>query len=974
MNVTSALVRRGAALTATVCTIAALAAAPSALAQDPAADSTAAASAATTTTTTDTTDAQFAPADAGVMAADAAADAEADAGSTADAAADAFTANGQNFATFKEALAEAVKTDDKTVTINQSTTENLTVDRDYAGVTVTAAEGVELRGSLIVSAKNVTVTGVHFILDDTSTVNLSVKANNGTTVTGCTFDITGTRAGQFNSIWAAYVQDLTFEGNTFNIAVNVQDNSWVGINLVGNGTSVVRNVKINNNTLNGLAPVNDTWNADGKAPNLFLVIANGNVKEEGGYGIENLTATGNKTFDKTGVAQSNTLVYGISFNNVNGATFSGNSFEGYMGFAYTGWPNQASSKGVTIKDNTLDTRVGIRLRDTDVAEGELTLKDNTFGAKNEIPFSGNGVTTAVAVTDQNGKTYSSVQKAVDAGAVTITLLQKTVGSVTIPAGREVTLDLNGYTLVNANATITADANVAAVADEAGHTITNNGRLTVTDSSVGKTGVVDNVTHGKAALSNEEGATATLTGGTFRRSTENSGDNSYYVLLNHGDMTIEAPTKVESKNADGGTLSNKSSLIDNGWFSGEPTKGRNATLVINGGTFEGGLYVKNDSYGELTINGGTIKGSSAAVFNWNKTTINGGEFSTDTGRQVIWNGGVSVDDDAEGANVGQLTINGGTFTAAEGQTTLAQYKGDLTEGQEHHVEVKVTGGTFNGALADDLVNAQISGGKYTVRPSEGYLADCFEVYGSDGNYHVKEEIVPTPPPASKKPTSITGVAAADAWYDGQAHAGYTGEPTSDFKGTYTVTYSGTGATKYGPSAEAPKAAGTYRVTISVPSSDSTWYGSLALDFSIRSGSTVVSRFYAPAQGVQGLHMWTTSDVESAVLGASGWNREGDAFAMDAHTGTPVYRLYDPAGNQHLWTVSVEERNHLIAVGWNDEGIAFYESPTADVDVYRLYNPWTGEHLWTTSLLERDTLASLPDGAAWTYEGVAFKALA
>ena len=227
--------------------------------------------------------------------------------------------------------------------------------------------------------------------------------------------------------------------------------------------------------------------------------------------------------------------------------------------------------------------------------------------------------------------------------------------------------------------------------------------------------------------------------------------------------------------------------------------------------------------------------------------------------------------------------------------------------------------------------------------------------------------------NKKLVTITGVTAADAWYDGAAHTGYTGEPTSDFKGTYTVMYTGTGATKYGPSAEAPKAAGTYRVTISVPSTDSTWYGSLAMDFSIRSGSTVVGRFYTGAQGAQGLHMWTTSDVESAALGASGWNREGDAFTMDAHVGTPVYRLYDPRGNQHLWTVSVEERDHLAGeAGWNDEGVAFYENPTVSVPVYRLYNPWTGEHLWTTSLLERDSLASLPANP-WTFEGVAFNAL-
>ena len=224
--------------------------------------------------------------------------------------------------------------------------------------------------------------------------------------------------------------------------------------------------------------------------------------------------------------------------------------------------------------------------------------------------------------------------------------------------------------------------------------------------------------------------------------------------------------------------------------------------------------------------------------------------------------------------------------------------------------------------------------------------------------------------TKKQVSITGVTAADAWFDGAAHAGYTGTPSSDFKGTYEVTYSGSGSTVYGPSKDAPTAAGTYRVTISVPSSDSTWYGSLALEFSIRSGSTVVGRFYAPGQD---RHMWTASAAESGVLPGMGWNREGDAFTMDEHVGEPVFRLYDARGNQHLWTTSTTERDYLVSQGWNDEGVAFYENPTAKVDVYRLYNPWTGEHLWTTSVLERDSLTALSNGA-WTYEGVAFKALA
>ena len=139
--------------------------------------------------------------------------------------------------------------------------------------------------------------------------------------------------------------------------------------------------------------------------------------------------------------------------------------------------------------------------------------------------------------------------------------------------------------------------------------------------------------------------------------------------------------------------------------------------------------------------------------------------------------------------------------------------------------------------------------------------------------------------------------------------------------------------------------------------------VAMDF------VTVGRFYASNQD---RHMWTSSADETAALPGMGWGAEGYAFAMDAHAGTPVYRLYDGVGNQHLWTSSTDERDHLVGQGWADEGVAFYEGATATLDVYRLYNEATGEHLWTTSAAERDALTSLSSGA-WKSEGVAFKAL-
>lgn len=102
--------------------------------------------------------------------------------------------------------------------------------------------------------------------------------------------------------------------------------------------------------------------------------------------------------------------------------------------------------------------------------------------------------SAQAVAEVDGMKYASIAAAIAAidAKGTVTLLGDVTEDVTIPEGKAITLDLNGKKLTN----------------KASHTITNNGTLMVTDSIGG--GVVDNITHAKAALSNAVGATAART--------------------------------------------------------------------------------------------------------------------------------------------------------------------------------------------------------------------------------------------------------------------------------------------------------------------------------------------------------------------------------------------------------------------------------------------------------------------------------
>lgn len=299
--------------------------------------------------------------------------------------------------------------------------------------------------------------------------------------------------------------------------------------------------------------------------------------------------------------------------------------------------------------------------------------------------------TVSADTATEVKTAEELQAAVNAGGE-IVLDADITASITIPKDANVTLDLNGHKLTNA---------------EGNHTITNEGTLTIKGE-----GTVDNVSHAKAAVYNKQGATATLNGGKFIRSKENgssesnSGGNSYYNILNQGEMTINAGVEVSQSG-------HFSSLIDNGWYDGSKnTANAIAKLTINGGTFSGGLNtIKNDDFGDLTIKDGKFSNTSGAVvLNWNVANISGGSFEVaDSAKSVIANGYGNATMDK-----GELTITGGTFTASnDGTGNIFGYAGSKGG------FVKISGGTFDGVLDTTgyPYTPEISGGDFTDDPGQ-----------------------------------------------------------------------------------------------------------------------------------------------------------------------------------------------------------------------------------------------------------------
>lgn len=262
---------------------------------------------------------------------------------------------------------------------------------------------------------------------------------------------------------------------------------------------------------------------------------------------------------------------------------------------------------------------------------------------------------------------------------TVSLSKDETDSITVSAGKDITLDLAGHKLTNTanNHTVTIDKGAS---------------LTVLDSSEAQTGAIDNVSHGKAAVVNH--GTFVLNSGSLTRSAEAStisengntasGGNSWYVVWNTGNMTVNGGKILFSADNQG----YYSSLIDNGWADPDKnTEKAFATLTVTGGELSGGkITIKNDDYGILDIQGGTLTQaceSFFSVFNWNDATISGG------------------------------TINGTVGAQGDGQTGENAYE---------HGKLEISGNAqfSDTVLGYDNSDIQISGGTFKVQPNAAFL--------------------------------------------------------------------------------------------------------------------------------------------------------------------------------------------------------------------------------------------------------------
>ena len=299
--------------------------------------------------------------------------------------------------------------------------------------------------------------------------------------------------------------------------------------------------------------------------------------------------------------------------------------------------------------------------------------------------------TESAIAEVNGKSYPSLQEAINAAPrkATVKLLADTKENVTISTPY-VTLDLNGHTL-----------NGGTVKAKPALTVT--ARVTVMDSSETKTGTI------------------------MREDTaENSGVSSHYVIDIQGNGWLFFQSgNVKNDSGAGGTKG--ASLVR----VGDDSKPGVPGLTISGGTLtQNNFIVLKCDHGNLYVKGGEINSkNSYAIENWKNATIKD---------NAVINGNVSTW--TYGGGGSDLQIQGGTVN---GNIEAVTYDG--AEGKA--AKVAITGGTVNGTLntidystgttTDDSAKAaiEVTAGTFSSNPSRYLIEDSTATKNADGTYGV-----------------------------------------------------------------------------------------------------------------------------------------------------------------------------------------------------------------------------------------------
>lgn len=442
------------------------------------------------------------------------------------------------YAKLSDAVTVAAEGD--TVTLRKDTTEDVVVDKnitlDLGGNTLT---GTNTKKITLTIAKNATATVKNGSVKGTSS-NYTIQ-NNGT----ATFETLTATAGNTGSSMIDNWGTLTITSGTYTGGLNTVK-SEEGTTLTITGGKFVSDY----------APA---YNVTG------TILVYGTTTISGGEFIQNSTSIAARVV-VTGLVEGYT-----SITNVTGGSFttksSGNIFHGL---------GKATSDNFKVSGGTFNKAISADY----CAEGFIpSTKKNADGTY--------GVKEGKYVAKIGSTKYETLADAIRLATKgkTVTLLDNISGNFEIASAKNITLDLNGFTLNGGTGTAKA-------------AITNHGTLTIKDSSAAKTGTIKR---------DDKGV---------------EGETSYYVIKNLGTMTINQANVVNNSgyrkaNPSGSMVG--SSLICNG------DNDEGATLTINGGKFTqtNFLAIKNGVNGTLFVNGGEITSNHSAIQNWYNATITGG---------------------------------------------------------------------------------------------------------------------------------------------------------------------------------------------------------------------------------------------------------------------------------------------------------------------------------------------------------------
>ena len=544
------------------------------------------------------------------------------------------------------AAAIAAAKDGETVTLLADATEDVTIDKnitlDLGGKTLTNTGAGK---ATVTIAKGATATVQNgSIIGGTSYYNIQ---NNGTaTFTGVT-----ATAGNTGSSMIDNFGTLTIESGSYTGGLDTIKNE-PGAKLTISGGEFT----LTKGTSKGFTGVVFNYGD--------LTITGGTFTQSdksAPYGQAQVIHTDNKS----GSSAPSTVITGGTFKNL--CTRS------------TAWvvrATNAAAGATKVSGGTFNKSIS----DGYCADGFIPTKnaDGTYGVK-----------AGKYVAQIGSKKYETLADAIRLAAKgkTITLLDNVTENVEIAANKNLTLDLNGFTLNGGTGTAKA-------------ALYNLGTITIQDSSAAKTGTIK------------------------RDDAGIEGETSYYVIRNQGTMTIESGNVINNSgyrkvNSTGSMVG--SFLICNGDCD------EGGTLTIKGGTFTQNNFIaiKNGVLGVLKVTGGTITSNHSAIQNWFEADITGGKI---TGQ--LW-----TDAWEEGKSVGKTTIGGDATFAGEivmditGSVapTLAINGGNLN----------VTRWRITNAAANAGAKPAVSGGTFSSAVKEEYCATGYiPTANADGTYGVK----------------------------------------------------------------------------------------------------------------------------------------------------------------------------------------------------------------------------------------------